>query len=271
VSLFFRIFEHLLPQAKVVWLKLDNVTRQFFEGLTGLPVDTKTFIDGIWENIDPDTTQCLDMWEAQFALPDVVLTEAQRRARLLSAWSAQGGQSPRYIEDALQAAGFDVYVHEWWEVPVIDPLAPVARDPNLYLSSGSPFWLCCLDDDGTGGSSIMELGEPTAEMGESLNPRGYPLVNKIATSVTLFLGMNDPEMELDEPLAQMGNDQGITFGEVVYTIPVDPLTYPYFLYIGAETFPNQAVVPGSRREEFENLLLTICPGQQWLGVLVDYS
>jgi len=138
----------------------------------------------------------------------------------------------------MQANGFDVYFHEWWTTApaVTVGVAPIARDPNTYLA-GAP---------------------------------GYPLVNKIATSQTIFQGAGDPLMEAGEPTALAGQDAGITFGEVAYVVPANPLLWPYFLYVGAASFPSAASVDATRQEEFENLLLKLCPGHLWLGVIVNY-
>jgi len=56
-----------------------------------------------------------------------------------------------------------------------------------------------------------------------------------------------------------------------YIVPNDPSKWPYFLYIGGETFGGIAQVDPRRKDEFEALCLKICPAQQWLGVLVEYN
>lgn len=46
--------------------------------------------------------------------------------------------------------------------------------------------------------------------------------------------------------------------------------FHYFIYWGAQTFPNHAEVPESRRAEFERLLLKLNPTRDWIVTLVDY-
>lgn len=259
---FFRVIEHLLPRARAWQIKLDLQMRQFFEGLTGLPQDARDFFDGVFADIFPDSTTQIDLWEEQWGLTNTGLTDAQRQARLDAAWKSVGGQSPRYLQDIVQGNGFNVFLHPWWEQPAASP--PVAHNPNLLLEDSSILYLVGLDDPD------MECGEADALLGITATPVGYPLVNKIRTSVTQFLGCDDPELECGEALAQCGQALGTTFGIEPYTIPSDPDTWPYFLYWGAETFPNLATVESSRRDEFEDLLLSLCPGQQWLGILVTY-
>jgi len=108
-------------------------------------------------------------------------------------------------------------------------------------------------------------------MGETIGERGEVLVNKVDTATTIFLGCGDPVMECDEALALCGEALSVTFGRVEYLIPSDPDTWPYFLYVAGLVWPMVGQVDTSRRDEFEDLLLSICPGQQWLGMMVDYS
>ena len=262
--MFLRIFQHLLPNAKAWRITVDKQLRQFFQGLTGLGSDVKEFIDLIWLDIFPSTTRELSKWETQFGLPGTLLTEQERRDRLDATWKALGGQSPRYIQDTLQAAGFDVYVHEWWELPVVG--SPVARNPLTYLNDGSGSIQYTMND----GAVEANDGAVEANDGASVGPTGYPLVNKILSpSVAIisdgYIGMNDG--------AANANDgaQITAYNDKQYVVPSDPTKWPYFLYIGGQTFPDHAIVSASRRNEFETLCLKICPTQQWLGMLITYT
>lgn len=124
------IFKHLLPRARAWRITIDKTLRQFFEGLAAATVDdTKENFDNLYSDLDPQQTRDLPAWEAQFALPDTGLTEQERRDRLEATWEATGGQSPKYIQDTLQNAGFPVYVHEWWDYGVY---------ANLALTNGEP-------------------------------------------------------------------------------------------------------------------------------------
>lgn len=267
------VFKHLLPTGRAWRLTVDKNLRKFFEGLGGAPADAKDYIDDVYDDIGPDTTRELAAWEAQFGLPDTQLTVAQRRVRLDATWKAQGGQDPRYIQDTLQAAGFDVYVHEWWVPNALHPtggsvngdVVPVARNPFMYL------W------DGVAPRQFVGCGHDLAYCGGDLmfansnnSPPGYPLVNKVPQVVSSAIGCG-------HVLAYCGGDfaaagvQVQTVRPKQYIIPADPTKYPYFLYIGGQNFPDTASVPLSRRDEFEDLCLKICPLEQWLGILVTYT
>jgi len=262
----------LLPNA-IAWnTTINKQLRRFFGGLLGTENAAKSFLDRVWQDTDPAVTRELPAWERQFGLLSTSLTEAERRARLDAAWKALGGQDPRYIQDTLQANGFNVFVHEWW-TPGTEPAVGVKqcvtpRNPLLYLrrqNVGQIFIVEC-------GEAVAECGEVAAEAGNSIEPLGYPLVNRIrlteSDEVTLC---GEALAQCGEPEAACGNF--LTFREtfLVYAIPLDATKWPYFLYIGGQTFGGMAQVQSSRRDEFETLCLKICPLQQWLGILVEYT
>ena len=298
--MFLNIFKHLLPNARAWRLIVEKRLRDFFEGLSaGIGDDIKTFVDKVFNDIDPQLTRELDTWEGQFGLPNTLTDEQERRDRLTATWKALGGQSPRYLQDTLQAAGFNVFIHEWWE-PGTEPAVGVKscvtpRDPFLYLTGGEQLKYLSADgasdmqdgdaiaQDGgidpavTGivwlsadGAADMQDGDAIAQDGAVNKPTGYPLVNKILIPSSGTIGDGSAEMFDGSPTAQDGAILTI-YSLKEYAIPVDVAEHSYILYIGAETFPDHANVSESRRNEFEALCLKICPAQQWLGMLIDYS
>lgn len=271
---FINLFKHLLPRARAWSLTSASTLRSFFEALATLPSDAETFFAGIWNDLFPDTTRELDEWESQFNLPDTNLIEADRRTRLDGAWKSLGGQDPRYLQDTLQDAGFNVFLHKWWE-PGTEPAPGVKlcvspRNPQLVLRKEftglkNIFIVGC-------GEPLAQCGEAFASSGDSLEPLGYPLVNKIFETIRDEIVLcGESIAQCGEPDAGCGNYLGFIDIPINYIVPADPAKWPYFLYIGGETFPDLAIVPPSRRDEFEELLLKICPIQQWLGILVQYS
>jgi len=270
--IFFRAFRHLLPTGRAWRVTVDKTLRRFFEALGDFAEDPRLFVDGVWRDIFPGSTRALSEWENQWGLPKVGLNEAQRRDRLDGAWKAQGGQDPRYIQDTLRAAGFDVYVYEWWvpgtEPDIGTPSCATARNPLLYLrrdSTGRPILVEC-------GELFAECGEPSAEAGNSLSPSGYPLVNRVSPTDRGFVTLaGEPFMACGELEAEAGDFDGFVVGEKNYVIPGDRSKWAYFLYIGGSTFGGLAVVDPKRREEFEELCLKICPLQMWIGIIVSYN
>lgn len=234
---FFKVLQHLWPISRAFdTTKQDKQFTELNQGLAILGDESKTFTDDVYQDLFPQTTRELDMWETQWNLPfNSTLTEQGRRDRLANAWSSLGGQSPKYIQDTIQGAGFtNVFIHEWWDLAQL-PLA-VAHDPNVILAG---------DED--------------------------LLVNIITfTQKDFITGANEIIMEAGEPEALAGNYTQFLFTEIEYQIPTNPELYPYFLYFGDATFPNRTTVPADREAEFKELLLKICPAQQWLGLLIDY-
>ena len=260
------IFKHLLPRARAWRITVTKTLKQFFEGLAvALIDDTKTNIDNIWTDINPETTTKLNEWESQFGLSKTLLLESDRRSRLAATWQALGGQDVSYIQSTLRNNGFDVYIHEWWD-PITTPTpgvksCAVSRNPRTYLR-----------DSYTGTTILLECGEPLAECGEYTSPRGYPLVNKITkTEADLSVLCGEPLAECGEPDAECGMFFNYRDFLQNYNVPNDPALWPYFLYIGGETFGELAIVEPSRRNEFEALCLKIAPCHIWLGMLINYT
>jgi hypothetical protein len=254
-------FMHLLPRG-AAWLltPIGKSLRRFWEALAYTRDDFVSFMDDVWADMFPATTRELTAWEQAFGIFKLDLSDADRRTRLDGLWKATGGQSPRYIQDTLQSSGFNAYVHEWWELPATDP--PVARVPFTALGASV---LGCGDPE-------MECGEPLAECGSTTEQLGYMLVNKLYTTRTdLTCLCGEAIMECGEPLAECGQNTGIIFDRVTYPVPQDPNQWPYILYIGGATFPDQAIIASNRIEEFEDLLLKICPAQLWIALLVSYQ
>ena len=252
--LFFRIFQHLLPSGKPWLITLDKTLKNFFLGLSTFLGDVKIYADQVFQDIDPLLTRQLDLWESNFALRGFGLNEEERRQRLLGKWREEGGQSPAYIQQTLRAAGFDVYVHEWWEPnsrmaggSVNMDVVPVARNPFDYIYDGVAGDRLLSYD----GALDMIDGGVEAFDGNVERPSGLPLVNKVEIT---------KEALISDGIAMDGSDDSVDGGIEIfyemreYAMPTTTDTYSYYLYIGGEVFPEKAFVPNNRREEFEGIM-----------------
>jgi hypothetical protein len=243
---FSRVFQHLLPTGAAWRITIAKTLRSFFEGLTEAPDEAREFIDDVHGDAFPATTRELAEWEKQFGL-DATGNEAARRVALAAAWAAQGGQSPRYLQDMVQAAGFTtLFIHEWWSS---GPDPYVARDPRDYTTQPLIGSVQCTGD-------IFRLaGQPqcTGYDGNGIPLDGQPQCNA-------FLA-NNPGYLVNKDLTPRAPPR----------VPDDPDYWPYFLYWGGETFPDPVSIPLEQRDALEKLVLKLCPTQQWLVMLVNYE
>ena len=244
---------------------VDRFLRKFFVGLGPWQEEYRTHIDEIFEDIDPERTRELDRWEKQFGLNGTG-TETERRQALDAAWKSQGGQSPGYLQGVLRNAGFDVYVHEWW---YFDGMIRYIRDPRQYLigdvySSGTVF-----------GEPECVFGESGFSLGPDQIDNGYVLVNK-GPGVSYYIPIpaacfGETECVFGEADFVIGETSGLRFVPKEYPIPDDPARWPFFVYVGGETFPDAADVSQERRIELERSILKHFPAQLWVGMLINYT
>jgi len=108
----FNSLRHLLPDSVAWRVVVERTLKKYLSGLSSAGTDAVAFVDAVSEDLWPETTRELEEWERQFDLEGVG-TEAARRLDLAAAWAARGGQSPKYLQDVLRAAGFTgAYVYE---------------------------------------------------------------------------------------------------------------------------------------------------------------
>lgn len=249
--LFLRVFEHLLPRGAAWKITIEKTLRRFFLGLTEQPQATRTFADTVYLDMFPATARsqdeiggsgALEEWEKQYGLVPASLVDfATRRTALDAEVKANGGQSPGYIQGILRAAGFNVYVHEWFE-----PGGPpyVARDPRLYTTNPQVGLYQCTGED--------PPGTPLPSQPQCSAFASQPQCNNFLANEIGYLVNKDLTRRSPPP------------------IPDDPTKFPYFIYIGGETFPARATVNVTRRAELERLILKLRPNQNWVVVMVDY-
>jgi hypothetical protein len=239
MSIFLRVFQHLLPRSPIWRLSFNKMLQKLFAGLAaGAPDAVRTYADLVFLDAFPATTRQLSMWRTQFGIEASADDDADR-LQLDTAWKSQGGQDPNYLQTILQGAGFPLYVHEWWS----SGPPYIARDPRTYTHH--PLL-------GTFQCSPLSFGasQPACT---HLGIGGAPACDN-------FLG-NDPGYLVNEDLTRRPPP----------AVPDDPLTWPYFFYLGGAAFPDRVSVPASRRAELERLVLKLRPTHQWVVMLVDYD
>jgi uncharacterized protein YmfQ (DUF2313 family) len=146
---FVAIFRLLLPLGRAWNIRLSNAFQALIRGIMGVAVRLRLYFILIRDDVFPDTTRALTLWEEQFALRPVDgMTEDERRERLAGRWAAQGGQSPTYIEDVLLALGIVAKVYENFNT------YPVTCGDGTTCGDGST----CIDPEGNFDSVILVNG-----------------------------------------------------------------------------------------------------------------
>jgi hypothetical protein len=241
VTLFFRIFQHLLPRAEAWKVTTEKTLRKFFLGLAGSLGDAREFVDDVYEDLQPTTTRELAEWEWQFNL-DALGDEEDRRLSLDAEWKATGGQSPNYIQQLLWSKGFtNLYVHEWWSS---GPPTFVPRDPRFYTKEPRIGEYQC---DGEQSTDQPQCAPRLTDTGDPLDQ----------PQCSAFL-VNDPGYLVNETLNRAAPPP----------IPDDPDKWPFFVYVCAEDFGKPGEIDMARLPELKKLLLKVRPLQHWIVLMV---
>jgi len=123
---FSSVFRTLLPRGRAWHTDLSIDFKAVIEGIVRSAATLRNKFIEVYEDVFPDSTDCLELWEQQFLIDPTGLTEQERRDNLATRWSAQGGQSPSYIESVLLTLGLTAKVYENFN----------RDDPTTFLVGG---------------------------------------------------------------------------------------------------------------------------------------
>lgn len=176
-----RTLRLLLPTGDGWRAAVSSELRAWLDGLAGEGDAVRESADLALDDMYPSTTRELALWEDRFGVSSAG-TDELRRQRLAAEWRATGGQSPDYLEGVVQAAGFPLYIHEWWS----SGPPYVARDPRDYTTQPLTGTVQC-------GEPLAECGEPDALCNGFLaNEPGY-IVNEALTDAAPPAVPPDPD------------------------------------------------------------------------------
>ena len=149
-------------------------------------------------------------------------------------------------------------MHDWWQ--------PDTQQNDLRM-----------------GTDVSFMGDQFSFMGQNfgvypapwdpnaiLVPPYYPLVNKISSRTFSAITMGGSLLTMGDQFSFMGGSIE-TISSQEYPIPTDPVRWRHFIYVAGETMPNQATVPLARKIELEELILSIFPTGEWVGMIVEYT
>ena len=216
---------------------------------------------------DPARTSILEDLEKEYAVvPSATATEAERRERLAVVMFRRS-ELPTYesLEDKLQDAGFDVYVHA--NSPAVDPALFLAQAFQMTAGDILP------------GGNDAQAGEAEAYCGQV---GGELLVNgEFFEQEPNYIALCDEaEVQCDEAIALAGNFDSINLIPIEYEIPTEAGYWPLIFFVGGLatrdpitdeiTDIDIAEVPIERRLEFRRIILKYKPMFAWAGLIVVY-
>jgi hypothetical protein len=237
------------------------------------PLDLDNLLDGIadnWETVraffdtldnvrDPATTTFLEDLEKEFGVfTNSSLTEVQRRAQLQPlVYHRSSNGSVDAMQSAIDAAGFDVQVHE--NSPAVDPA--------IFLDEA--FQMIADGDNAYAGRDDAFAGRIGGEL----------LVNgELFTTKRQFTAVAGNVYAGDGTTS--GEYSGLEREEVVYRIPTDSGDWPLVFFVGGDatrdgtgalTAIELADVPTEQESEFKRIILRAKPMHSWAGLIISYT
>jgi len=120
---FSSVMRTLLPKGRAWFTDLSIDFKAIIEGIVRSGVAVRDKFVEVFQDVFPDSTNCLDLWEEQFQLDKTGLSNQERRDNLTARWTTQGGQSPSYIQEVLRKLVPNATVYENF----------ARADPNSFL------------------------------------------------------------------------------------------------------------------------------------------
>jgi hypothetical protein len=230
----FSALRKLLPSGEAWTIPSGSGIAKVLEGLSGAFDRAKAFADLAYLDMFPDSTRELEEWKAEFGCyPHSDCPEELMRAYLANRSAERRGQSPSEMRAAFVAAGFDAYVHECWASR--SPFT--ARDPRSYTTAPRIGQFRCA----AAGDGDARCGAPGVRC------------NRFLANVTSYW------------------DTLRWSGEAPAPIPSDSDYWPFFIYIGGETFGTSFSIHSERWREFQWLVEQIKPARHWVVFNVTFT
>lgn len=226
-----KVFDILLPRSRAWDLVVNSVLRKFFHGLAILPKTIHEHIGSVLLEAFPGTSNYLADWsEALGSWTELDADELQYDH------NDPGGQSPGYVQDFLHDKGFDnLYLHQWWA-----STSPIAmRDASQFFETDRVL--------------VNDLAHAEKNWRHQFGD---------------YLHGGDSQFVSDESV-QFGTYDGWNLVGKKYRCHEIPGEYPLYYYIGAEVWPNKAIIYQSQLRYLLRLIYKTKPCHLRCILLID--
>lgn len=183
------VIDALLPEG-AMWVPKDNADLdKLLDGIAENAEEVRSFLAALADIRRPALTSVLDDLEREFGIvKNENLTDDERRDQIAGIKFSKGGNGSKdFLEDALQAAGFDVFVHE--NDPPVDPGGLLDAEEYSVAGHNNKLSADLATDDWplvffVGGSATLGGGGEIIELDYGfMNVDSIPVFNKILKNI----------------------------------------------------------------------------------------
>jgi uncharacterized protein YmfQ (DUF2313 family) len=263
------MLDALMPTGAIWRPKENGYFDKLLDGFSSCFDFIKTFLDTLSEIRNPETTTMLSDLEREYGKSvNANLTEETRRMQLAAQkYSKLRNGSIDHLQSELDAAGFDVLVHE--NSPAVDPA--------IFLDQA--FQMVADGDNAYAGH--IPLGGPPSDafagrLGGELLVNGAQIF--LSAAYLMQAGGTFGYAGLDDAVA--GRYDYFTQSLFQYDIPTDPNDWPLVFFVGgaatrdgtgALTDIQTGFVPSTKEGEFKNIILKAKPAHSWAGLIITFT
>ena len=262
------VYEALLPPGSIWNPKPDGGLDLLLLGMADGDGDVIDDLAALANLRNPDLTTILSDLEKEYGIvPASTATEAERRAALaVAVYRRASNGSGETLQAALQAAGFDVQVHE--NSPAVDPDTFLNAVFLMYADGPNAFAGFVPSGGGASTAVAGKTGGFLLVNGQTFEQS--PLYLSFAGATTMVAGNGD---------AYSGKFDELKLDPIFYPVSDDPTTWPLYFFVGGDATRNVSGeltdietvdIPSSRRTIFERIILRFKPLHTWAGLVVNY-
>ena len=257
------VINALLPGGALWTPETDVGLDQLLDGVAENTEEVRLFLAKLATLRNPLETVVLSDLEKEFGIFGTEgLTEDERRQRLLAVITSRDSDgTAEFMETALRASGFDVFVHI--NNPPVDPVLFINEQFVTICNNSTA--ICGRSDAVCGGAA---QGELVVNGDVFYHPHAFSVVSGGKFAIC------------DNQFANCGAIDAIESIKIEYDIPVNPGYWGLFFFVGGPATRNPSTgaleviefsqVPIARREELRRLIVKYKPMYSWCGLIAEF-